>query len=106
MPIYKSKYFPESKLAHELLGGLKGLEIGGSAHNAFGLDTLNVDYTNAMDTIFKKSEIEFCGVAMPVDLIADGDRIPVPDKSFHYIISSHVIEHFLTLLEQLKSGKE
>ena len=30
MPIYKSTFFPESALAHQLLGGLKGLEVGGS----------------------------------------------------------------------------
>jgi hypothetical protein len=43
MPIYSSKRFRESTLAHRYLDGLKGLEIGGSYHNAFGLDTLNVD---------------------------------------------------------------
>ena len=43
MPIYNSTYFQESALAHELLDGLSGLEIGGGMHNAFGLDTLNVD---------------------------------------------------------------
>jgi hypothetical protein len=31
--------FMESKLAHQYLDGLKGIEIGGSAHNSFGLDT-------------------------------------------------------------------
>ena len=29
--------FAESKLAHQFLDGLTGLEIGGSAHNPFGL---------------------------------------------------------------------
>lgn len=43
MPIYQSKKFRESPLAHRLLDGLTGLEIGGAAHNAFGLDVLNVD---------------------------------------------------------------
>ena len=28
MPIYNSRYFPESKLAHKYLDGLKGVEIG------------------------------------------------------------------------------
>lgn len=86
--------FPESKHAKSLLSGLKGLEIGGSAHNSFGLDTLNVDFTDSMDTPFKKSEIEMCGEAMPVDIVAPGDNIPVEDKSFDFVISSHVIEHF------------
>lgn len=35
--------FPESALAHKYLDGLKGIEIGGAAHNSFGLDTINVD---------------------------------------------------------------
>ena len=35
--------FRESAIAHKYLDGLKGIEIGGSAHNPFGLDTINVD---------------------------------------------------------------
>ena len=41
--------YPESKLAHKLLDGMKGIEIGASLHNPFCLNTLNVDYTNQMD---------------------------------------------------------
>lgn len=41
--------YPESKLAHKLLDGMKGIEIGASLHNPFRLNTLNVDYTNQMD---------------------------------------------------------
>ena len=37
--------FKESALAHRLLDGLEGIEIGGSAHNPFGLKTRNVDYS-------------------------------------------------------------
>jgi len=44
--------FKESALAHKLLDGLAGLEIGGSAHNSFGLKTRNVDYTAEL-TCFK-----------------------------------------------------
>ena len=36
--------FKESALAHKYLDGLKGLEIGASAHNPFGLDTVNDVY--------------------------------------------------------------
>jgi hypothetical protein len=35
----------ESQLAHQLLDGLSGIEIGASLLNPFGLDTLNVDYS-------------------------------------------------------------
>ncbi len=31
MPIRPSKFFPESALAHELLDGFVGLEVGGAA---------------------------------------------------------------------------
>jgi ubiquinone/menaquinone biosynthesis C-methylase UbiE len=86
--------FRESALAHRYLNGLEGLEIGGSAHNPFGLNTRNVDYTDDMTTVFKLAEVEMCGEAMPVDIVAPGDDLPLPDKSVDFVISSHVIEHF------------
>lgn len=102
IPLRKSKRFKESALAHELLDGLTGLQIGGSAHNDFGLRCLNVDYCGDMDTIFKKHEIELCGEALPVDIVAPGDDIPAPDKSFDFVISSHVIEHFFDPIGAIK----
>ncbi len=86
--------FPESALAHKYLDGLRGVEIGGSAHNAFGLNTRNVDYTANLGTVFKQSEIELCGEAMPVDIVAYGDDLPLPDESEDFVLSSHVLEHF------------
>ncbi len=94
--------FPESQLAHKYLDGLKGLEIGGSAHNPFGLNTKNVDYTDSMDTIHKKMEVEMCGKALKVDIVAEGDNLPFPDKSVDFVISSHVIEHFWDPIKALK----
>lgn len=94
--------YKESRLAHLFLDGLSGLEIGGSAHNSFGLDTKNVDYTNKMDTIYKIEEIKWCGEAMPVDVIAPGDKLPFPNKSQDFIISSHVLEHFPDPIKALK----
>lgn len=94
--------FHESALAHHYLDGLRGLEIGGSAHNPFGLNTLNVDYTDDMATVYKKAEIEMCGEAMPVDIIAKGDCIPYHAKSVDFVISSHVIEHFWDPIAALK----
>lgn len=102
MPIYNSQFFPESTLAHHYLDGLEGLEIGGSAHNAFGLNVRNVDYTADLDTIFKRQEVKMCGEAMPVDIVAPGDKIPLPDKSVDFVISSHVIEHFFDPIAALK----
>jgi len=86
--------YQESKLAHKYLDGLSGLEIGGSAHNPFGLNTKNVDCSDDMDTVFKKEEIKICGEVMPVDIVAPGDEIPVPDESYDFVINFHVLEHF------------
>lgn len=105
MPIYHSKKFPESQLAHQLLDGLTGLEIGGAAHNAFGLDTLNVDRIPSDHPDFKPyadEQMRLCGEVMPVDIVAPGDCIPVEDKSFDFVISSHVIEHFYDPISAIK----
>lgn len=105
--IFHSTGFRESQLAHQLLDGLKGLEVGGASHNAFGLDVQNVDrlhhedpafaiYANAQKDYGNKRDV------MPVDIVAPGDKIPVPDKSFDFVISSHVIEHFFDPIAALK----
>lgn len=86
--------FRESALAHKYLDGLKGIEIGGAAHNGFGLNTINVDRLGDMNTHFKVYEREECGEALNVDVVAEGNKLPFPDKSFDFVISSHVIEHF------------
>ncbi len=93
--------FPESALAHEYLDGLQGLEIGGSAHNPFGLDTRNVDYT-VEENQYKKLEKKFMGEALKVDIVAPGDAIPLADGSQDFVISAHVIEHFPDPIKALK----
>lgn len=102
MPIFHSKYFPESALAHQLFDGHQVLEIGGAAHNSWGLDIINVDYTSDMDTVFKRAEVALCGEALPVDIVAFGDDVPVANKSFYGVISSHVIEHFFDPIKAIK----
>lgn len=112
MPIYNSTYFQESALAHELLDGLKGLEIGGGMHNAFGLDTLNVDRVPVDHPDFApyaseqirlgNINLEGSGKVMPVDIVAPGNCIPVDDLSFDFVISSHVIEHFYDPIGAIK----
>jgi SAM-dependent methyltransferase len=76
------------------LGGLSGLEIGGSAHNDFGLDALNVDRYESLDTVYKREEWALCGSMRPVDVVAPGDELPFEDDSVDFVFSSHVIEHF------------
>lgn len=97
-----SMKYKESKLAHKFLDGLSGLEIGGSAHNSFGLNSKNVDYTDKEDTVYKLDEIKRCGRAMPVDVVASGDKLPFPDGSHDFVISSHVLEHFPDPIKALK----
>lgn len=95
--------FKESKLTHELLGGLTGIEIGGSAHNSFGLlNCRNVDYTDDMGTIYKLCEERLCGEKLAVDIVAEGDDLPLDDESVDYVISSHVIEHFFDPIKAIK----
>ena len=93
--------FKESALAHKLLDGLEGLEIGGSAHNSFGLKTRNVDNTNEL-TCFKQEEIKLCGESLPVDIVSPGDQLPLEDNSVDFVISSHVIEHFPDPIKALR----
>lgn len=92
--------FPESALAHKLCIG-RGLEIGGAAHNPFGLNTVNVDITDSMETIFKQEEARLCGHKMKVDIVAPGDDIPLPGGSQDFIVSSHVLEHFTNPIKAL-----
>ena len=88
MPMEKSRpsssnIFPESRLAHELLDRLEGLEIGPASHNPFGLKTRNVGLTADRDPddyeFFKQSQLEMCGSFAAIDISADAADIPVPD---------------------------
>lgn len=94
--------FPESQRAHAYLDGLRGLEIGGSAHNPFGLKTLNIDYTDSPFTFFKQTEISLCGTYLKVDLVAPGDRLPFKDNTWDFVVSSHVIQYFYDPIRALK----
>jgi len=95
--------FQESKLAHKYLDHLQGIEIGGSAHNPFNLPNCkNVDYSADDNTFFKKEEKRLCGKTLPVDIVAEGDNLPLENESVDYVISSHAIEHFFDPIKTLK----
>jgi SAM-dependent methyltransferase len=90
--------FPEHGLAHQLLDGLRGLEIGAAAHNPFGLNARNV--TPREDYEFYAAESrKLGGEPAPVGIFAFGDDIPVPSVSEDFILSSHVVEHLPNVID-------
>lgn len=84
----------DSKLVTHYLQGLKGVEIGGAAHNRFYLDAINVDRFGGTDTVYKRAERRLALRAAKVDVVAPGDDLPFADDSYDFVFSSHVIEHF------------
>ena len=82
------------ELASAYLGGLSGVEIGGSAHNRFPVDAINIDRYAEMDTVHKREEQRLAGQVLAVDIVAPGDDLPLEDKSVDFVLASHVIEHF------------
>ena len=85
--------FREHALAHFLLDGQRGLEIGASAHNPFGLNARNVAPKEDFDHYAQESHRLFGLEPAPVDIWAYAWDIPVPDQSEDFVISSHVVEH-------------
>ncbi|MGI8890498.1 MAG: methyltransferase domain-containing protein [Chthoniobacterales bacterium] len=107
MPIGKTPViFQESQLAHRLLDGLKGLEIGPAAHNPFGLQTKNVGLSPEHDPIdhefFRQSQLDHCGDVAPIHIAADAAKIPVADGSTDFVLHSHVWEHLQEPLAALE----
>ena len=84
----------DSKFVTRYLKGLKGIEIGASAHNRYWLDAINVDRWGEDDTIYKREERRLALRAAKVDVVAPGDELPFDDDSHDFVFSSHVVEHF------------
>ncbi|MFM8761754.1 MAG: methyltransferase domain-containing protein [Solirubrobacterales bacterium] len=85
---------PRYELATRYLGGLRGIEIGGAAHNRYPVEAINVDRAPVPDAAYREAQMELAGEVATVDLVAEGDRLPLPDKSTDFVLASHVIEHF------------
>jgi SAM-dependent methyltransferase len=84
----------DSKFVTSYLKGLKGIEIGASAHNRYFLDAINVDRFASMDTPYKQDERRLVLHTAKVDVVAQGDELPFAEDSYDFVFSSHVIEHF------------
>jgi len=92
----------ESKLAHQFLDNLKGIEVGASNLNPFGLNTLNVDYSDTHENTFEREEFRSVASYTKVDVVASGDALPFEDNSVDFVVSSHVIEHFYDPVKTMK----
>lgn len=86
--------FPDSKIAHRYLDGLRGIEIGASSHNPFHLNTVNVDTISSVNgNVYSDEQKKMCGQVAKVDFYADACKMPFKDKEYDFVINSHVIEH-------------
>jgi predicted SAM-dependent methyltransferase len=84
--------FKDSELAHKYLDGLRGIEVGASYHNPFNLDTINIDIPLKPEYITEQLNIS--GKVAEVHLtINNVTELPFSDKSYDFVINSHVIEH-------------
>lgn len=87
--------FPESKLAHKHLDGLKCVvEIGASAHNPFNIKCnqyINIDFSD--DEVFHRAQMEMCGEIATIHRLASADDLPLEDESVDAVLNSHVLEH-------------
>lgn len=85
---------PRYELATRYLDGLTGIEIGAAAHNRYPVDAINVDRRERADIAYEEIQLREAGWIAGVDLVAEGDRLPLADKSTDFVLASHVIEHF------------
>lgn len=87
--------FSESKIVHRYLDGLKGIELGPSKHNPFGIPgCIFVDqYQPTMEDAYGKAQFELCGDIQKIDVIAKADVLPFDDSTQDYVLSSHLLEH-------------
>ncbi|MFM9165023.1 MAG: methyltransferase domain-containing protein, partial [Solirubrobacterales bacterium] len=82
------------ELATRYLDGLSGIEIGAAAHNRYPVEAINVDRAATPHRSYQEEQMRLAGRVAAVELVAEGDRLPLPDKSTDFVLASHVIEHF------------
>ncbi len=97
----------ESKLAHKLLDGMCGIEIGPSACNPFNLNTIEVGLSaeNHLSefTYYSTNQVRECGDYAKVDYSSDAaDLWMFPSSSSDFVLHSHVWEHLPNPLRALE----
>lgn len=93
--------FREMVLAHELLDGKHGIELGAAAHNPFGIkDTLNVAPMEDR-SFYQNAQVEMCGSYTAVDVTGEADNLPFGDASQQFVLASHCFEHFPNPIQAL-----
>jgi SAM-dependent methyltransferase len=104
-PIVIAGAFRESKLAHQILDGLEGIEIGPAAHNPFGLQTRSVGLTAQTDAhdygYYEQMQRENCGAVASIDIPGDAADLPLPSGGADFVLHSHVWEHLPNPLRAL-----
>lgn len=93
--------FPQSALAHRLLDGKHGVEIGPSAHNPFGLHSIFVGKDTG-GTVYEHEEKELCGEVAKLHLICEANDLPFKDDRLDYVLVSHVLEHCYDIIGTLR----
>jgi SAM-dependent methyltransferase len=88
-------------LAERYLKGLKGVEIGGAAHNHF-VDAINIDRAADPHPAYIEEQLRLAGRVTRIDLVAFGDDLPFKDKTVDFVLASHVIEHFYDPIRALR----
>jgi len=77
----------------DLLKGLRGIELGGSAHNPYGVDAINISPSGWDSEAYAKEQRDLGNEPLAIDKIGHASDIPAEDNSADFILSSHVIEH-------------
>ena len=84
--------FAPCDIAQRFLQG-RGLQIGGSAHNAFGVECINVDLSSPPAPDVVAEQMRQCGEVLPVDVVADAAHLPFECSVWPWVLAAHVIEH-------------